>query len=79
MELAYKYMREVRDEARKNRVSVIDAVGKYMDAYHKHKMIHGSFKGVEHYTKRMYERYDFMRKVALEFIVQEVEKRKETR
>ena len=76
MDLMLIYMREIREEARKHHVSVTDTVNRYLEAYHEHKSIHGSYRDIgheSHYMQKMHERYRFMREKALEFVTQQVE------
>lgn len=74
--LCAELLQEVMEEARKHRVPIERASRAFFEAYQEHKKITGSLLNHPHYVKEMHDRYRFMKSKAIDYINNEIEKRK---
>ena len=68
MDLCLQLHKEVIEQAHKHRVPAGLVTQVFFEAYKKHRDLHGSFRGHQHYTQKMHERYEFMAQEASKYI-----------
>ena len=63
-----KLIKDVQVQAKANRVSSLDAIRAFMDAYEDHKRQHGSFRHHPEYADAMNGRFRYMHDKAIKYI-----------